>query len=697
MTSPSSPPVAATPVDGPCTPRAAHGALRPLPFDAVRLSADGMLGAWQERNRARVLPHVLERLETSGVLDNLRIAAGRAQGEFRGFNFADSDLHKTLEALAWEAGRVPDAQPWEDFVVAAADLLAAAQRDDGYLCSHVQLTAPGAELTALRWSHELYVLGHLLQAAVARARTTGRTDLLDVATRFADLVDARLGPDGAEGYDGHPEVETALVELYRLTGERRWLDLARRQVDLRGRGLLGSGPFPPAYHQDHVPVREASEVAGHAVRQLYLLAGVADVAAETGEQALVDALVRLWDSAEGTRTYVTGGLGARHKDESFGDAHELPSDRAYAETCAAIALVHWAWRMLLLTGEPRYADAMERTLVNAVAAAVGLDGRSFTYSNPLQLRSGHDGTDEYHPSGRLDWFACACCPPNLARLAASLHAYVATVTDDAVQLHLYAAGDVRVPDDGTVLRVRTDYPWDGRVEVTADPAGAPLVRDLTLRVPAWADPAAATLTVDGRPVPLDARDGRVTVPASPDAPVRTVVLDLPMPVVALTAHPHADAVRGCVALRRGPVVWALEQADLPDGVVLEDVAVVAGAQPVDGPPAPVLGAPVGVRVAGVHRPTADAPPWRASGTVPALPGPSGGTPLELRLVPYHAWGNRGPGAMRVWLPVSAAGAGAADEDADDHADDQPDDHGVSPHDAATAALPRCAPDGTAVR
>lgn len=647
--------------DGPCVPRADVGRLRPLPFDAVTLTTGGPLGTWQARNRTATLPHVLERLETSGVLDNLRIAAGLQGGTHRGFNFADTDLHKTLEALAWEAGRVPDDQPWEAFVTDAVALLAQAQRPDGYLDSHVQLTAPGEAFADLRWGHELYVLGHLLQAAVARARTTGRTDLLDVAVRFAALVDDRFGPDGEAGYCGHPEVETALVELYRLTGERRWLDLARRQVDLRGAGLLGEGPFPPVYHQDHVPVRQAAEVGGHAVRQLYLLAGVADVAAETGEQELRDALVRLWDSAERTRTYVTGGLGAHHKDEAFGDAYELPPDRAYAETCAAIALVHWAWRMLLLTGEGRYADAVERALHNAVPAATSHDGRRFTYSNPLQLRTGHDGSSEYSPSERLDWFACACCPPNLARLAASLHAYVATASAEGVQLHLYADADVRL-DDGTVLGVRTAYPADGRVEVTADA----LVRPLALRVPGWADSARVRLEVDGRARPVEVVDGYVHVPASSAAPVRRVVLDLPVEPVALVAHPRVDAVRGCVAVRRGPVVLCLEHADLPDGVVLEDVAILPGTLE-DAPGLPDLDVPVTVRARGVHVPSGDLPAWSPYGAAPPDP-----VEIELRLVPYHAWGNRGVGAMRVWVPLA-------------------------PDPAASAGLPGWAPDGRAAR
>lgn len=640
-------------LDGPCVPRGASAPRRPVPFDAVRLSPEGFLGGWQRLNREQVVPHLWENLESSGVLDNLRAAAGRTTVPYRGFNFADSDLHKTLEAVAWEAGRVPDDQPWEDDVRAAVELLTAAQRPDGYLDSHVQVTRPDDAFVDLRWGHELYVLGHLLQAAVARARTGGAQDLLEVARRFATLVDEQLD---AQACCGHPEVETALVELYRLTGERRWLDLAQRQVDARGHGALGTGPFPSSYHQDHVPVREAPEVAGHAVRQVYLAAGVADLVAETGDPQLLAALLRLWDSAEDTRTYVTGGIGSRHRDEAFGDAYELSPERAYAETCAAIGVVHWAWRMLLLTGEGRFADAMERALYNAVPAGLGRDGRSFFYSNPLQLRTGHDGSSEYSPGRRLPWFACACCPPNLARLAASLHAYVATRSDEGVQLHLYAAGEITLgsarDDERVRLVVRTAYPWDGRVEVEA---AEPLVVPLALRVPGWADEAAVRLTVDGRPADLVVRDGYVRVPASADRPVRHVVLDLPMPVVPLAAHPRVDAVRGCVALRRGPVVLCLEQADLPDGVVLEDVRLVAGS-PLTAVAGDAEGVPVVVRAQGVHEPADGRPAWRPAPWAdgPGVgPGSRPGDPLELTFVPYHAWGERRPGAMRVWVPLAS--------------------------------------------
>ncbi|WP_246280422.1 glycoside hydrolase family 127 protein [Cellulomonas humilata] len=628
---------------GPTVPRATVVLRTPLPFDAVTLDPGSFLGRWQSLNRDATLPHVLRQLEDAGTIENFRRLVVPSEAPHRGFNFVDSDVYKTLEALAWEAGRLPADQPWEGVTRELVDLLTAAQRDDGYL--HTLYS--GDEVFAdLRWGHELYVLGHLVQAAVARTRTTGRTDLLDVARRFADLAVARFGEGGQDGYCGHPEVETALVELYRLTGERSYLDLARRQVDLRGSGVLGSGPFPPAYHQDHLPVREVTEVAGHAVRQAYLAAGVADVVAETGDPDLLAYLLRLWDSAQGTSTYVTGGTGSRHKDEAFGDPYELPPDRAYAETCAAIATFQWAWRMLLLTGEGRFADEMERTLYNAIPGSTSVDGTGFLYANPLQVRTGHDGSSEFAPAERLPWFACACCPPNLARLVASLQGYVATRDENGVQLHLYADADVAVGSG--VLRVRTEYPWDGRVVVDAGPDG--LTEDLALRIPAWADAAAVRLVVDGTVTDVVVERGYARVAG----PVRRVELELPMPVVAVAAHPRVDAVRGCVALRRGPVVYCVEQAGLPSGVVLEDLALVPGSPLTAAPPVAGVDALVTVEAVAVHRPATGGPLYRAAsaGVVgTASPAPATGR-VTLRAVPYHRWGSRGPGAMRVWLPVA---------------------------------------------
>ena len=304
---------------------------------------------------------------------------GDHDGDFAGMWFADSDVYKTLEAAAWAGG-------FEDFVAGTAALLEKAQDPDGYLNSYYQTGHRDEQWADLRFSHEMYCAGHLIQAAVAAPA------LLPVARRFADLLVRRFGPDGEEAICGHPEIETALAELYRVTGHRPYLELATAFVDRRGHGLLGDdGRFGPRYYLDHQPVRDAEEVTGHVVRQVYLLAGAVDVAVETGDAELLAAAERLWESALAGKTYLTGGQGSRHRDEAFGDPYELPPDRAYAETCAAIGSFQWAWRLLLATGRSRYADEMERLLHNGIAASTAVSGTAFFYSNPLQLRTGHDG------------------------------------------------------------------------------------------------------------------------------------------------------------------------------------------------------------------------------------------------------------------------------------------------------------------
>jgi uncharacterized protein len=633
----------------------ANSALRPIALDGVTFAPDGFFGRWQHRNAVGTLPHCIDQLGTSGALDNLRLVTGAATGEFRNMWFADSDVHKTLEAAAWQLASDPDDERLRAFVDTTAELLAKAQGDDGYLNSYYTVVKPDQRWKEPHYSHELYCAGHLIQAAVAAARAGVGAELVAVARRFADLLVERFGgtgnpavpvnpadTDGPVGLDGHPGVETALVELYRVTGHRPYLDLARRMIDLRGHGLLDGDRFGSGYLQDHVPPRQAEEVTGHVVRQLYLLAGMVDVAVETGDDELFDAARRLWDDAFGRKTYLTGAQGSRHRDEAFGDPYELPADRAYGETCAAIASVQWNWRMLLATGESRYADEMERALHNAVAGSTSLDGTHFFYSNPLHLRTGHDGAHEDAPSQRLPWFGCACCPPNLARLIASLHGYTATTDDSGLQVHLYSAGTVRAAVAGGPVEVvtRTAYPWDGRVELTVTGSGP---FDLALRVPGWCvDPS---VLVDGVPAGVTPDRGYLRLRRDWSAGV-TVTLDLPMPVRVVTAHPRVDAVRGCVALARGPLVYCVEQADLPAGVVLEDVRI--------DPTAPVAetelpAVPVALTAGGVVVPPDGDALYRTGAPEHAA------TALSLTAIPYFLWDNRTPGPMRVWIPVATTG------------------------------------------
>ncbi len=627
-------------------------ALRP----AVEATITG--GLWAERravNRDVCVPQGWDRLHEAGNLPNLELAAGLTEGDYiNDLPFLDSDLYKWLEGVAWtladpELASAP-AEVLRQRVAETADLLARAQQPDGYLDSHFQVRFPGERFAQLSWGHELYCAGHLIQAAVALHRSTGDDALLTIARRVADLVVASLGtgPGQRDGIDGHPEIETALVELYRETGEQAYLDQARYQVDRRGHGLLDSERFGRAYWQDHRPVREADTVVGHSVRQLYLLAGVADLHAETGDETLLRAAERLWTEMVATQTYLTGGLGAHHRDEAFGDPYELPNERSYCETCAAIASIMFSWRMLMITGEAKYADLLERTLYNGFLAGLSLDGLRYIYANPLQVRDGHLASGDDGDYVRVPWFRCACCPPNVMRLLASLEHYVVLSSADTVSLHQYMTGrfTAEVAGGQAQLEVRTDYPWDGtvRVQVAAVPGGR---WSLAVRVPAWAE--GSTLTVAGVAATDAAVDGWWRVARRWEVGDE-IVLTLPTPVRLTAADPRVDADRGCLALERGPLVYCVESADLP-GVRLDDL-VLDPAQPLHAESrSGALGDVVVVRAAARTRPRPAGSWWPYVSTVPGAPAGTGET-ISLTAVPYFAWGNRGPGSMRVWLPVS---------------------------------------------
>lgn len=606
--------------------------LRPLDPSGVRILG-GLLGDRQRVNREVTIPHGAEQLERAGTLENLRIAAGRSQGERRGMVFSDTDVYKWLEALAWETQRQPSAE-LEGLAAETTELVAAAQQPDGYLNSYWELD--GRE----RWSdlemgHELYCAGHLIQAGVAAART-GSPRLLGVAQRAADLLVDVFGSAADPRTDGHPEIEVALVELYRETADPRYLDLADKLTSRRGYGFFAGGRFELAYYQDVEPLRGSRSLVGHAVRALYLAAGVTDLYSETGDESLLEAMLSQWEDLVSTKLYLTGGVGSRHYGESIGDPYELPPDRAYCETCASIANIMWNWRLLLVTGESRFADLIERTLYNGFLAGHSLDGRSFFYANPLHSRGG---------DGRHAWNPVACCPPNIMRLLASLHHYLATVGEGGIQVHQYATSTIRavVPVAGYVeLAVETDYPWSGSVTVEVV-ACADAEWTLSLRVPSWARHAG----VDGAAVE-PARYAEVTRRWKPGDRVE---LELDVSPRLTAPNPRLDAVRGCVALERGPVVYCFEAVDVPSGANLADVALPGEAEPADTGPMAALGGVPGVSVAAVVR---DLDRWSNVEYVDVreLPPDGAAAPARLLAVPYFAWANRESGGMRVWIPSS---------------------------------------------
>jgi DUF1680 family protein len=633
---------------GPAVPTAGSKAVqRPLGLDDVRITG-GPFGRWQRVNRESSIPLGLEQMEKAGSLPNLRMAAGEADGEFQGYRFQDSDLYKQLEAVAWEQGREPS-EELAQFVSDAAEVLTKAQEADGYLNSHYQMVKPDKKYEELEYSHEMYCAGHLFQAAVANARIGGDEALTAVARRFADhLVDVFL-KGGNPGIDGHPEVETALVELYRVTGERTYLELAQKLVNERGKGTITSSGMGAHYLQDHLPVREADTAVGHAVRQLYLDAGVVDVYLETGDDSLLECSVKRWEDTVATKTYVTGGQGSRHARESFGDRYELPPDRAYNETCAAIASIHWSWRLLLATGQSRYADLIERTLYNGFAGSTSADGTRFFYVNPLQRR--HDHLEGDDPGRRREWFACACCPPNIMRLVASLGHYVATTASDQLSVQQYVPGQINATlGAGQVaLNVGTDYPWSGTISFTV--TDSPVTEwTLALRVPAWSGTTAVKV-------------GGEQLDASPDGNgyllvTRTwqtgdvVTLDLDMTPRKVYPHQRIDAVRGSAAIERGPLVYCFEQTDQPAGIDVEDLTLSPGAElrVVDQADLAEVGRTVLIEAdtTAIRQPKATGLPY--STTPPSELATT--TSTTAVAIPYFQWDNRDGRAMRVWLPLA---------------------------------------------
>lgn len=636
---------------GPVGELGAAAVLRPLPAGALRI-ADGFWSARTAANAERSLAAGLERLTEAGTLENLRLAAGAAKGSYHGkLPFLDTDVYKWLEAVSWHL-QSTDSPEWTERVDAVIALVAAAQQEDGYINSYTIVVRGGERWADLPSGHEMYCAGHLIQAGVAHRRATGGESLFTIARRFADLLVAEFGEGGRRvGYCGHPEIETALVELYRETGERAYLELADRFISLRGSGLMGDRPFGRRYFLDLTPVRELRALHGHAVRALYLASGVADLYLETGEAALLDVLRAQWDDLLRGKTYITGGTGARHRDEALGDAFELPADRAYTETCAAIALMYWAWRMQLATGESQYADILERVLYNGFLAGVSLEGDRYFYVNPLQMRA--DST--LGPDGRQEWFSCACCPPNVMRTLASLGHYFATRDANGLQIHQYVPGKIRAAAWGA--DIETGYPFEGGVRVTI-PAECGGEWTLSLRVPAWAR-GTTSASLDG--VEVEVGDADYVRLTRTWAGGEVIELAFPVRPRLTLADPRVDDARGCVAIERGPLVFCAEHADQDsalDGLTLTGQVREGAAIEINGTTLPTV--QVDATLGSFDEQGEKAAwPYRPFGFGAAADEAEAAQALEpgrttLTAIPYFAWANRTYGAMRVWLPHERA-------------------------------------------
>jgi len=599
-----------------------------------------------EINRRVTIPHIMRENESTGRVDNFRKAAGLMAGAYLGRRFNDTDIYKVVEAASLSLKAQPDSA-LEQKVDELIALIAQAQQPDGYLfpARTIDPNNPAPGVGRERWvfengSHELYNSGHLYEAAVAHFLSTGKRTLLNVAIKDADLVAASFGPNARHAIPGHEVIEVGLVKLYRVTGNRKYLNAAKFFIDERGKPHPDMQPYPEgpfamynerAYKQDQAPFVDQQRAVGHAVRAVYLYMGAADVAALTDDPKYKAALDRLWDDMTSKRMYLTGGIGARGTTESFGEDFELPNRRAYTETCASVGNLLWGHRMFLLHGEGKYLDVLEQVLYNGYLSGVSLSGDRFFYQNPLES------------AGRVErsaYFDVACCPANLSRLMEQIPGLLYSTKGRDVFVNLYAANTASIPTSAGEVRLteKTQYPWDGTVTFTVD-LDKPRAFTLNLRIPSWTggpgvpgalylfreeiDPA-IRVTVNGQGVSRTPSRGFMTVSRTWKRGDR-VKLELPMVPRRVTSGMHIADNVGKVAVQRGPIVYAFEGVDNAGKVL--NVALANDDLQVEAMPS-LLGGVTVLKGVGVD--------------------PSGGT-RTLTAIPYYAWNNRGVGEMAVWM------------------------------------------------
>lgn len=627
--------------------------IQPVPFTQVEFQDQ----FWRPRldtNRCVTLPSNFKKSEETGRISNFAKAGKLMEGKHEGIYFNDSDVFKVVEGASYTLAlrQDPELDAYLDHLIG---LFAAAQEEDGYLYTARTIDpanpAPGSGKE--RWenmahAHELYNVGHMYEAAVAHYLATGKRSFLDIAIKNADLVDRVFGPGKKYAICGHPEIELALVKLFRVTSERRYLDLARFFIDQHGRGanreLLGE------YCQDHMPLEEQSEPVGHAVRAGYFYAGAADVAILTGHYSYIEALQRIWENTVNSKMYITGGIGARHSGEMFGEKYELPNDTAYAETCAAIAYLLWNHRMFLLSGESKYMDIFERTLYNGFLVGVSRSGDLFFYVNPLAA----DGKRKFNhgAAGRQPWFDCSCCPTNVVRLLPSLPGYVYAVSDNTLYINLFVSGKAQLPmGQGTmVLRQETSYPWDGTVRILIEETVDTPV-ELRLRIPGWAqhqpvpgtlyryvktDHSSSEITLNGVAITPPVEKGYAIIKRS-WSKGEIIEISFQMPVNRVVCNDKQVSNRDRIAFERGPLVYCAEGAD-NDGMVLNRWV----PDEVDFTPTWIPDLLQGITVLDGSS--------LVYGTDPKNKQKTTTLTKPMRLIPYYAWAHRGEGEMAVWLP-----------------------------------------------
>ncbi|CAM4482498.1 hypothetical protein FHS16_004755 [Paenibacillus endophyticus] len=607
------------------------------------------------------LNDLIEGAEKSGTIANFRAAAEGRIGGHHGFVFQDSDLAKWLETVGFVLQQHRD-EELEKLADAAIELIGSAQMDNGYIGTYYQLQKPGEQWENVRDDHEMYNAGHFMEAAVAYYEATGNRKILDIMCKFADHIVATFGARAGQlpGYCGHPEIELALVKLYKLTGNQSYLETSRFFVEERGREpkyfdvelqkRLDDGRKervdrrPMDYFQSHAPIREQRTADGHAVRAVYLFAGATDIADEYNDDSLLEAVKSLWDNVVQRRMYVTGGIGSSDYFEAFSFDYDLPNDRAYAETCAAIGFLNWGQRLLQIEGDSRYADVIERVLYNGLLSGISLDGRSYFYVNPLEVWPVVSGRRDDIPSARTrrqPWFGCACCPPNIARFIASLSSYIYSVNENELYVHQYIGSRTEQTFKGGKITVhqQTEYPWSGNVVLEISGGSAEF--SLALRLPSWSK--RTVLRLNGVEIEASgitekgyAKIQRIWSEGD------IIEMELDMSVALVRSHPELRETSGKTAVQRGPVLYCLEEAD--NGANLRDLQLSSDAA-FEGQFIPDL-------LEGIYViESKDA--WRtaydAASTELYTTKRYNKKQAKAVFVPYYAWANREEGEMTVWI------------------------------------------------
>ena len=610
--------------------------IQEVSFTQVHLN-DGFWSPRIEINRTVSIPSAFHECEVNGRFDNFALAAGLIKGEHKGdFSFDDTDPYKVIEGASYSLAVHYDAK-LDHYLDSVINIIAQAQEPDGYLttCVTNKCTRLSGWWGTHKWekinSHELYNSGHLIESAVAHYRATGKKNFLNVAIKNADLVCKTFGPNEGQIHrpGGHPIIEMALCKLYKVTGNKTYLEGAKYFVEETGR--CTDGHRPSEYSQDHMPILQQNEIVGHAVRAGYLYSGVADVAALTGDKAYFEALERIWENMSSKKLFITGGIGSRPQGEGFGPDYELNNHTAYCETCAAIANVYWNYRMFLATGESKYIDVCERALYNNVMSGVSLSGDKFFYDNPLESDGEHE---------RQKWFGCACCPGNITRFVASIPGYIYAQQGKDIYVNLYAQGKAQV---GKVeLEQTTNYPWDGQIQLKVNKGHGKFA--IKFRIPSWlkqsptnnhlykyVDAAPAyTILVNGVAAGSADETGYVTIYRSWKKG-DVVELSFPMNVRRIVANDNAEDDRGKVALERGPVVFCLEGNDQADGKVFNKYILNASE---------ITAAYDANLLNGVVTLSGDAKEVQPDGTI---------KDVKFRAIPYSTWNNRSPQQMEIWV------------------------------------------------